>query len=90
MKPGKIDDFKNEWRNWMKYNIWTDWRLWVSTLIFIVYSCLKVWYVIIFAPKVLEWIYVTPLWQPEDHGNVLYPTPADEEDLDEWAEDGFF
>ena len=61
MKPGSYDPKNpptpnNDWMNVSKYNIWKEWRLWLSTIIYFFYSCMMVWYVIIFAPKVLEWI----------------------------------
>jgi hypothetical protein len=54
-----------------KYQIFKDWRIWTSSLIYLVYSILSVFYVLLFAPKVLEWIRVTPITEP-DMMDIVY------------------
>ena len=61
LKPGftpatasTFDDLKN-------LNMFYDWRIWVSSVIYTVYCGISVVFVVIFAPKIFKWVADTPI-----------------------------
>jgi hypothetical protein len=64
MKPGAPPPATISIMDAPKMQIFMHWQIWVSSLVYLAYSILSIFYVVIFVPKVLLWIVETPIREP--------------------------